>query len=154
MNNGRHEEREAAMHLFGDRSGPHLVHFHARRQHSLVVLEWEVRNAPDLRWRVLRSETGFAEEGAAVLAGGQTLVMEGTQTHATDQGLDDGVAYYYTVLLADEHGGWHCQAKVRLRPRRHHQRWRNGDTDEDRARLAHDPPVPELPDLGPPSHPV
>jgi hypothetical protein len=42
------------MHLFGSNTGPHLAHFHAWHRDSFIELEWEVRNSPPLRWRVLR----------------------------------------------------------------------------------------------------
>ena len=57
------------MHLFGDRDEPHLTHFLADRQGGSVVLAWDVRNAPALSWRVLRSERDFAET-SEVLVGG------------------------------------------------------------------------------------
>jgi len=147
-------ERGAAMHLFGDKSGPHLVHFHARREGTRVLLQWEIRNGPDLTWRVLRSQTGFAEEAAALPASGQTLVVQGAQTHAIDEGLDDGVTYYYTIFLADEHGGWHRQVKARLHPRDHHLRWHHHDHGADAVPLAHDQRARGLLDIGQPGHPV
>jgi hypothetical protein len=142
------------MHLFGDTSEPHLSHFHARRDGTQALLGWEVRNAPDLTWRVLRSETSFAEEAAAGPGGGQTLVMEGTQTHATDEGLDEGSTYYYTVFVADEHGTWHRQVKARLHPGDHHLRWHYDDPGVDKVPLAHDGLLLGLYELGSPWDPV
>jgi len=125
------------MHLFGDRSGPHLSHFHARRDGRQAFLQWEVGNAPDLSWRVLRSETDFAEQAETGPGGGQTLVMEGTQTHVTDETLDEASTYFYTVFAADERGAWHRQVKVRLRPEHHHLRW-HYDHASDQIPLARD----------------
>ncbi len=68
------------MHLFGGGSGPYLAYFHARREGTQAFLEWEVRNAPDLSWRVLRSESGFADEATAPARGDQTLVWRGRRT--------------------------------------------------------------------------
>jgi hypothetical protein len=73
------------VHLFGDSSGPHLAHFHARRERGYVELGWEVRNTPALRWRVLRSEREFATAADALPGNGQTMVMEGTATHVSDE---------------------------------------------------------------------
>jgi len=125
------------MHLFGDTSEPHLSHFHARREGRQAFLGWEVRNAPDITWRVLRSETGFAEEAGTGLGSGQTLVMEGTQTHATDETLDEAATYYYTVFATDRLGAWHRQVKARLAPSHHHLRW-HYDDPADQIPLAHD----------------
>ena len=61
------------MHLFGDSSGPHLTHFQARRDGNRVELGWDVRNAPALRWRVLRSEQDFATSSDALPGSGQTV---------------------------------------------------------------------------------
>lgn len=70
------------MHLFGDDKGPHLAHFQAHRGHDRVELDWEVRNAVGLRWRVLRSKRDFATVPKALPGNGQTLIMEGTATLA------------------------------------------------------------------------
>jgi hypothetical protein len=142
------------MHLFGDRSGPHLTHFHARREGRRAFLQWEVGNAADMHWRVLRSETDFAEQAETGPSSGQTLVMEGTQTHATDETLDQASTYFYTVFAADEHGAWHRQVKVRLRPHHHHLRW-HYDNAADQAPRARDALVLEVTESGaPPWHPM
>ena len=52
------------MHLFGRDDEPHLVHFEAHRMPHYVTLTWDVRHAPALSWRVLRSETAFAADAA------------------------------------------------------------------------------------------
>jgi hypothetical protein len=62
------------MHLFGDRNEPHLTHFIADRQGGTVVLAWDVRNAPALSWRVLRSEHDFAATADALVGSDQTLL--------------------------------------------------------------------------------
>ena len=36
------------MHLFGDSSGPHMAHFHARHESGRIELDWDVRKAPAL----------------------------------------------------------------------------------------------------------
>ena len=102
------------MHLFGDSSGPHLVHFHAHREHEHAELEWEVRNAPTLSWRVLRSESDFAETADALPGSGQTVVMEGSETHTTDNNLAESTPYFYTVFAQDQQGAWHLQVKTKL----------------------------------------
>ena len=56
------------MHLFGDKGGPHLAHFHARCLTDQVELRWEARNAGHVHWRVLRSESEYADR-AEVLVG-------------------------------------------------------------------------------------
>lgn len=114
------------MHLFGDSSGLHLAHFHAQRERDQVELEWEVRNAPALSWRVLRSKSDFAEVADALPGSGQTVVMEGTYTHVTDDRLVEGTPYFYTVFAQDEQAVWHRQIKTKLE-QRDHLRWHRGE---------------------------
>ena len=66
------------MHLFGRDDEPHLVHFEAHRMPRYVTLTWDVKHAPALKWRVLRSETGYADAAGddSVVGSGQTLVTE------------------------------------------------------------------------------
>jgi hypothetical protein len=98
------------------------VHFHAKRETARVELFWEVRNAPALRWRVLRSEHEFAASAGALPDSGQTVVMEGSDTHLTDTDITDGQPYFYTVFAQDADGIWHAQAKARL-AHRERLRW-------------------------------
>lgn len=114
------------MHLFGDSRGPHLVHFHAHSESDHVELEWEVRNAPALSWRVLRSEHGFAETADALPGSDQTMVMEGRETHMTDEKLVKGRRYFYTVFAQDEQGAWHRQVTTRLEDH-DHLHWCHGE---------------------------
>jgi len=102
------------MHLFGDTSGPHVAHFHAWHHEDWVELDWELRNSPPLRWRILRSESDFAKNADPPGDNGQTLVSEGQQTHVADRGLGGG-HYFYTVFAQDDQGAWHRQAEVRLK---------------------------------------
>jgi hypothetical protein len=103
------------MHLFGDASGPHLAHFHAWHHGGWVELDWELRNSPPLRWRILRSAGGFAESADPAGGNAQVLVAEGTQTHVADDGLEGGGHVFYTVFVQDEKGAWHRQAEARLK---------------------------------------
>ena len=103
------------MHLFGDTSGPHLAHFHAWHHGDWVELDWELRNSPSLKWRVLRSERGFAEKADWPGEDGQVLVSEGTETHVADNGLLGGGHVFYTVFAQDGQGVWHRQAEARLK---------------------------------------
>jgi hypothetical protein len=116
--------KERAMHLFGDKSGPHLAHFHARRLTDQVELRWEVRNAGEVRWRVLRSESEYAERADALVGGMQSVVMEGVDTDLVDR-VEEGKTYYYTVFVRDEQGAWHRQVKVKLKGQED-LRWRHG----------------------------
>jgi hypothetical protein len=102
------------MHLFGDSSGPHIVHFHAHREAQHAQLEWEARKAPAMRWRVLRSAHEFAETAEALPGSEQTVVMEGTDTHVTDEMLEEDTSYFYTVFAQDAQSVWHRQVKVKL----------------------------------------
>ncbi len=104
------------MHLFGNAAGPHLVHFHVRHAEGRVVLDWEVRNAESIRWRVLRSESGFAESADAVPGSGQVLVSEGEDTHVVDDGLDSGTHYFYTVFSHEEDDTWRRQIEAKVKP--------------------------------------
>jgi hypothetical protein len=104
------------MHLFGDTSGPHMAHFHARHENGCIELDWEVRNADEVRWRVLRSEQGFAASAEPPGANGQTLVNETTDTYLADRGLDADKHYCYTVFSQEPDGTWRKQVEVKLRP--------------------------------------
>ena len=104
------------MHLFGGHDEPHLVHFEVHRMPRYVTFAWDVRHAPALRWRVLRSETGFAEDASAdsVVGAGQTLVSESDVTGARDDAVSEGVTYFYAVFSQDEQGEWERQVTVKL----------------------------------------
>jgi hypothetical protein len=102
------------MHLFGDVDSPHLTHFQARREAGFVELGWDVRNATELRWRVLRSEREFASTADALPDSGQTVLMEGTDTYVMDDQVVKGTPYFYTVFAQDERGVWHRQVATRV----------------------------------------
>ena len=104
------------MHLFGSAEGPHMAHFHVRHDEGRVELDWEVRNAEAIRWRVLRSEEGFAESADALSGSGQVLVSEGEDTHLVDDGLDPKAHYFYTVFSREQDGGWQRQVEARATP--------------------------------------
>jgi hypothetical protein len=114
------------MHLFGDSSGPHIAHFHAHRELGYVELGWDVRNAPAMSWRVLRSECDFAATPNALVGGDQTVVMEGTDTYVMDEQVVEGAPYFYTVFVQDGQGAWHLQVKVRV-AHRDRLRWLHPD---------------------------
>ena len=82
------------MHLFGSAQGPHMAHFHVRHDEGTVTLDWEVRNAESIRWRVLRSEKSFAENADALPGSAQVLVSESEDTHVVDDGLDKDTHYF------------------------------------------------------------
>jgi hypothetical protein len=105
------------MHLFGVATGPHMAHFHARHHDGSIELDWEVRNAGSPRWRVLRSEQGFADGAEAPGSNGQVLVNESEDTHLTDRGLDRHAHYFYTVFSQEEDGSWQRQVEVKVTPR-------------------------------------
>ena len=107
------------MHLFGDSHTPYLAQFHARREGTYIELSWELRNAPALNWRVLRSSGDFAATAGALAGSDQTTVMEGTQTSVRDDRIVEGRPYFYTLFAQDEQGVWHVQVKTRLA---HHER--------------------------------
>jgi len=112
------------MHLFGDAHEPHLTHFIADRQAGSVVLAWDVKNAPALNWRVLRSERDFADGPDALLGSGQTLVCESGRCGARDEKIDEKVIYYYTIFAQDQKGAWHRQVKAKVQPTER-LRWRH-----------------------------
>ena len=105
------------MHLFGSDTGPHLAHFHVWHRGGLIELEWEVRNSPPLRWRVLRSERDFAASADLAAEDGQVLLMEGAETHVTDQDVVRGTHYFYTVFAQDESGSWQRQVHAKVAPK-------------------------------------
>ena len=104
------------MHLFGGSNEPHLTHFLADRQSGSVVLAWDVRNAPALSWRVLRSEHDFAETADVPVGSDQTLLSESPQCGARDEKVDAQTTYYYTVFARGDDGVWHRQVKVLVKP--------------------------------------
>ena len=104
------------MHLFGDASGSHMAHFHARHENGCIELDWEVRNADEVRWRVLRSEQGYAASAEPPGANGHVLVNESPDTHLADQGLDPNKHYCYTVFSQEPDGTWRKQVEAKLRP--------------------------------------
>lgn len=104
------------MDLFGDTAGPHIAHFHVRHDNGRIELEWEVRNVDSLRWRVLRSEHGFADSAEAPGTNDQALVNESSDTFLTDQGLDSHTRYFYTVFSQDQGGDWQRQVEASVRP--------------------------------------
>ena len=106
------------MHLFGDSSGPHLVHFHATCEGDQAELRWEVRDADEVRWRVLRSEREFASSADGMAGSGQTIVMDGTDTNLSDR-VVEGTTYYYAVFAQEKRGAWHRLVKVKLKSHEH-----------------------------------
>ena len=104
------------MHLFGGRDEPHLVHFEVHRMPRYVTLAWDVRHAPALGWRVLRSETGFADDAGAdsVVGSGQTLISESDTPGSRDDAVTEGVTYFYTVFSQDDQGAWEQQVTVKV----------------------------------------
>jgi hypothetical protein len=109
------------MHLFGRDDEPHLVHFEAHRMPHYVTLTWDVRHAPALSWRVVRSETGFAAEAGddAIVGSGQTLVCESGVPGARDDDVTADAVYYYTIFSNDGHGQWERQLNARVEPDDH-----------------------------------
>jgi hypothetical protein len=104
------------MQLFGDASGAYMAHFRSWHENGRIELDWEVRNADSIRWRVLRSERGFAESAEPPGTDGQVLVSESAATFLCDVGLDPGKRYFYTVFSQEPDGGWRKQVEVKLRP--------------------------------------
>ena len=103
------------MHLFGQAHEPHLTHFEAVHDHEGgVILRWDVRNAPALHWRVLRSDRGFAEMADALPGGDQTLVSDSPDCGARDDQASGEASYYYTVFAQDAEGIWHRQVKIKV----------------------------------------
>ena len=90
------------------------------------MLDWEVRNAPPLRWRVLRSTEGYADSAEPPGVNKQTLIMDGTETRCTDEGLAPSEGYFYTIFAENEHGIWQRQVESHLRHRDAHH-WLHPD---------------------------
>ena len=142
-NSRRPDQGERAeMHLFGDTSGPHMAHVHVSHDGGQVTLDWEVRNAPRLLWRVLRSDEGYGESAEPPGGNGQALVSEGAEMHVCDADCDDRVVYY-TIFVQRKDGGWQRQIETRVRP---HDllRWFHHDVEhvvEAEADERHNPPA-------------
>ncbi len=79
-----------------------------------MILRWDVRNAPALRWRVLRSDGGFAETADALPGDDQTLVSDSPDCGARDDQASGERSYYYTVFAQDAEGSWHRQVKIKV----------------------------------------
>jgi hypothetical protein len=101
------------MHLFGDTSKSHLWRVHAFHRGNQVTFDWEVRNAPKLRWRILRSEEGYAASPEPPGDNGQTLVCETSDTHIADT-CEHG-ALYYTFFSNDQTGDWQRQIETKVK---------------------------------------
>jgi hypothetical protein len=93
-----------------------MLHFRARHENGCVELSWEARYGDILRWRVLRSQQGFAPCAEAPGSNEQVIVSDSTATAVVDRGLDPGSHFYYTVFSQEGDGVWCKQADVRLRP--------------------------------------
>ena len=93
-----------------------MAHFHVRHDEGRVELDWEVRNAESIRWRVLRSGKGFAESADALPGSGQVLVSESEDTYLTDDGLDPETLYFYTVFSLEQDGTWQRQVEAKVKP--------------------------------------
>jgi len=117
------------MSLFGHRSGPHLAHFHAKHGDHWAVLRWELRNSEPLRWRILRSDSEFAETAEA--GDGQALVYEGTATEFQDADLTPDAPYFYSVFCQNGDGHWRSTVEVRVTPKSEHHWERHEAMDED-----------------------
>jgi hypothetical protein len=144
------------MHLFGSAEGPHMAHFHVRHNKGRVVLDWEVRNAGAIRWRVLRSEEGFAESADALPGSGQEVVNESEDTHLLDDGLDPKTHYFYTIFSREQDGTWQRQVEAKATPRRalswiHPQAQDVADAHAAQASLVTQPNT-AVPDAGPIVH--
>ena len=132
------------MHLFGHAHEPHLTRFKASRDHGDVVLRWDVRNAPAFRWRVLRSESGFAETTDVLPGGDQTLVSESPDCGARDDQAGGEKSYYYTVFAQDAEGIWHRQVKIKV-DRGDKLSWHRDSLEETARPTATSPTRPPLP---------
>lgn len=73
-----------------------------------------MRNAPDLRWRVLRSEHDFATTADAPPGSDQTVVLEGADTYLLDGKVVEGSPYFYGVFSQEGDGVWQLQVQTRL----------------------------------------
>jgi hypothetical protein len=82
-----------------------------------IELDWEVRNADSVRWRVLRSERGFSDSAEPPGGNGQTLVNESSDAFLADGGLDSRAHYFYTVFSQEQDGGWQRQVEAKVQPR-------------------------------------
>jgi hypothetical protein len=101
--------------LFGRHGKPRLVHLKSRGQAGAVILTWDVRGGPALRWRVLRSTRGFADGPFDdTLAGGQTLVSDKPAPGARDDTPEREGACFYAVFAESERGEWQREATVKL----------------------------------------
>jgi len=128
------------MHLFGDTGGPHLWHVHVFHDGDHVTLDWEVRNAPELHWRVLRSARGYATSSQPPGDNGQSLVGETMDTHIADACNHSVV--YYTLFSKNQTGDWQRQIETKVRA---HEllHWFHPDAQEliaARVDLLHSPP--------------
>ena len=105
--------------VFGRTARPRLVHLKRRRVAGALVLTWDVRGGRALRWRVLRSESGFAAGpfDDAVVGNGQTPISDQARPGCRDDlgALEAPIATaFYTIFCEDERGEWRRQARLKL----------------------------------------
>ena len=102
--------------MLGRAAKPKLVHLKSRRVTGAIVLTWDVRRARALRWRVLRSESGFAAGPLddTVVGNGQTLVSDQGRPGSRDDLDAPPATAFYTIFCEDERGAWHRQARIKL----------------------------------------
>jgi len=120
--------------MTGETTGHLLEEFHASRGEEWVVLKWRAHESLT-HWRILRSESGFAEsvDDAAKPDSDQTLVYEGSAPEFEESGLIGGVDYYYTVFGLNPDGEWVGQAEVRIKPKAKHEWVRHEAVDADES---------------------
>jgi hypothetical protein len=105
--------------MFRRTARPKLLHLKGRRVPGAIALTWDIRGARALRWRVLRSRSGFAAGpfDDTVAGRGQTLVSDQARPGARDDlgALDAPLeTAFYTIFSEDERGTWRRAARFRL----------------------------------------
>jgi len=75
---------------------------------DLIEVEWSPGLGPATRYRLLRSERGFAHTAGALPGTGQTVVAEGAINQVRDGPLNPAVSYFYTLFRRGSDGVWRC----------------------------------------------
>lgn len=82
----------------------------ARRADGHIELDWSDGQEDETRYRLLRSEQGFASSAGALAGSGQVVVGEGAIKRLRDEAVKGAATYFYTVFRQDLDGVWHRAA--------------------------------------------
>lgn len=113
-----------------------LSHLHVESGDDWVGLTFETHDQLPHEIAVFRSDSGCADESLdPIIDPRQRLVYQGTDLHSRikDDGLTDGVRYYYSVFVRGSDGHWHQQLKMDVTLHKGHHRFSHEEDFETQA---------------------